>query len=327
MSELTPAARARHAMDRLFQTTLTPDDAANTVGQVLDRRVDLLRSTADRPLDDIRDEIAGEHGFAEWTAVTAHRDQPVDRHFEAAVDAIVSGDPDALRALLTAHPALALARSPFGHHAMLVHYVTANGVESSRQWQTPRNAPELLRILLRHGADPNATCDAYGGGSGMTPLTLLVSSCHPADAGVQADLVEEFCRGGANPNGLDEDGIPLWTAITFGYPAAVDALARCGARIDNLVFAAATGDLSKVKDYLHASQAHRIGLRGPLLDPDHMIEYALIYSAGLGRRAIVEFLLGKHPDLTVTEPRFHSTAAGMARYHHRHDVLALLEAT
>src|SRR6266567_4009941 len=329
MSELTPAARARHAMDRLFQTTLTPDDAANTVGQVLDRRVDLLRSTAQRPLDDIRDEIAGEHGFAEWTAVTAHRDQPVDRHFEAAVDAIVSGDPDALRALLTAHPALALARSPFGHHAMLVHYLTANGVESSRQWQTPRNAPELLRILLRHGADPNATCDAYGGGSGMTPLTLLVSSCHPADAGVQADLVEEFCRGGANPNGLDEDGLPLWTAITYGYPAAVDALARCGARVDNLVFAAAVGDIPRVRNYLQdggplsgdrPGSAQRIGARGLKLDPDHLIEYALVYSAGLGRRPVAELLLAEGPDLSVTEPVWRSTAAGMARYHHRHDI-------
>jgi hypothetical protein len=58
-----------------------------------------------------------------------------------------------------------------------------------------------------------------------------------------------------------------------------------------------------------------------------MIEYALIYSAGLGRRAVVEFLLASNPDLSVTEPRFHSTAAGMARYHHRHDILALLEAT
>jgi ankyrin repeat protein len=139
-----------------------------------------------------------------------------------------------LHALLETDPGLVRARSPFGHHATLVHYVAANGVESTRQWQSPRNAVQVLRILLRHGADPNAVCDTYDGGSAQTPLYLLVSSMHPAQAGVQGSLVEELCRGGANPNGLDEDGLPLWTAITYGYPAAVDALARSGARVDNL---------------------------------------------------------------------------------------------
>jgi hypothetical protein len=34
-----------------------------------------------------------------------------------------------------------------------------------------------------------------------------------------------------------------------------------------------------------------------------------------------------NPDLGVREPMFHSTAAGMARYHHRDDIVALIEAT
>jgi hypothetical protein len=363
---LAPNAQALHTIDRLFQTTLAPAGEPSTIGQVLDRRVDVvLQAHRDgRPeaviraagliatgnllrdagavggidaaedggptIDDVRRVIAGEHGFADWAAVAACRDQPVDAHFEAAVDAIVSGDPDALRALLDTHPALAQDRSPFGHHATLVHYVAANGVESSRQWQSPGNAVQVLRILLRHGADPDAVCDAYGGR--LTPLCALVSSAHPANAGVQGGLVEELCRGGANPNGLDEDGLPLWTAITYGYPAAVDALVRCGARVDNLVFAAAAGDVSRVRTYLRLSgdrsgSAVRIGARGPTLDPRHLIEYALIYSAGLGRRAVVELLLAEGPDLSVTEPLWHSTAAGAARYHHRHDILVLLEAT
>jgi hypothetical protein len=354
---LAPRAQALHTMDRLFRATLAPTGEPSTVGQVLDRRVDVvwrahvdghpaaavflgaaggarrLDDTVDRGLtvDDVRAAVAREHGFADWAAVTADQDRLVDPHYEAAVDAIVSGDPDTLHGLLERHPALVRARSPFGHHATLVHYVAANGVENSRQWQSPRNAVELLRILLRHGGDPDAMCDAYGG---STPLGLLASSAHPAHAGVQAGLVEELCHGGANPNGLDEDGTPLWTAITFGYPAAVDALARCGARVDNIVFAAAVGDLARVTDYLSGDRrltadrprsAARIGVRGPLLDPNHMIEYALIYSAGLGRRATVELLLASDADLSVTEPRFHSTATGMARYHQRHDILAILE--
>jgi hypothetical protein len=356
---LAPGAQALRTMDRLFQSTLGPADEPGTVGQVLDRRVEvvwrayldghpaaaeLLRAAGAGPgsgeaedrgltIDDVRGAIAREHGFADWAAVAADRDQPVDARFEAAAGAIVSGDQDTLRALLDTDPVLSRARSPFGHHATLVHYVAANGVESSRQWQSPRNAVQILRILLRHGADPDAACNAYGGG--LTPLCALVSSAHPAHAGVQGALARELCRGGANPNGLGQDGLPLWTAVTRGYPAAVDALAHCGARVDNLVFAAAAGDIPRVRNCLQdggrlsagrPGSAKRMGTRGPVLDPGHLIEYALIYSAGLGRRAVVELLLAEGPDLSVTEPAWRSTAVGMARYHHRHDILALLDA-
>jgi hypothetical protein len=342
-----------YTVDRWFRATLTPEERTLTVGQILDRRVErvwkahldgqpaaatLLRAVGgadggSTTVDEIRAVIAREHGFADWATAAAHYDRPMDHDFEAAVDAVVSGDLDTVHTLLNARPELATARSSFGHHATLIHYLTANGVETSRQWASPRNAPELARLLLYHGADPNAECDSYAGGPATTPLCLLVSSAHPAHAGVQADLVVELCRGGANPNGLDEDGLPLWTAITFGYPEAVDALARCDARTDNLIFAASVGDLAAVERLLtspstdRAYAMHRIGAHGPLLDPAHLVEYALIYSAGLGRRRVVERLLDNGPDLNVTEPRFRSTAAGMARYHRRHDILAVLEAT
>jgi len=356
-------AQARHTLDRLSQRTRAAAltaipaqaDARITLGSLLEgltlavwqAHLDgdpavagLVRAalgtqqaeqTVERRLnqDDVRAFVAHEHGFSDWAVVTSHRDAPVDPHFEAAADAIVAGDLEALRVLLDTHQGLARARSPFGHHATLIHYVAANGVESSRQWQSPRNAVDILRVLLRHGGDPDATCDVYGGG--MTPLCLVVSSAHPATAGVQAGLVEELCRGGANPDGLDNDGLPLWTAITYGYPPAVDKLVASGARVDNLVFASAAGDLAKASAYLQRGAppglAARVGIRGPRLDPDHLLEYALIYSAGLGRRAVVELLLTRGPDLTVIEPVFRSTAAGAARYHHRSDILALLEAT
>jgi hypothetical protein len=353
---LDPTALALHTVDRLYQAALGQVSESATVGKVLARRADLiwqahrdghpaaaglLRASGGArhydeavreglSLDHVRAAIAREHGFADWAAVAAHRDQPVDVRFEAAGDAIVSGDVDALRGLLDTHPALARARSPFGHHATLVHYVAANGVEMSRQWQSPRNAVQILRVLLRHGADPDAVCDTYNGGSAQTPLCLLVSSSHPARAGVQAGLVAELCDGGANPNGLDDDGLPLWTAITFGYPAAAEALARGGARVDNLVFAAALGDLHRVEAYLagpvadHARSGQRVGADGPILNQDHMIEYALIYAAGHGRHEVVKLLLTTNPDRGVTEPVFHSTALGQARYHGRADIEALL---
>jgi hypothetical protein len=46
-----------------------------------------------------------------------------------------------------------------------------------------------------------------------------------------------------------------------------------------------------------------------------MLEYALIYAAGHGRRDVVEFLLSKKPDLTVKEPKWGGSALGMARHY------------
>ena len=359
---LEPQAQALHLMDRQFQATLPPIGGTATVGEVLGRRVELLRRGhrdgdpaaagllravgGARGYDEIqrtgltlpraRAAVAREHGFAGWDAAMVYRDEPVDPRFEAAVEALVSGELDALRTLLDTDPALVTARSPFGHHATLVHYVAANGIELSRQWQTPPNAAPILRTLLARGADPDALCDTYGGGGAQTPLCLLVSSRHPADAGVQASLVEVLCRGGASPDGLDDDGLPLWTAITWGYSPAVEALARCGARVDNVVFAAALGDLPAVRRHFDgdgyaasnpARSGQRVGAHGPHLDPHHLTEYALIYAAGHNRRPVVEFLLGRNPDLDVSEPVFHSTALGAARYHGFTEIVALLEAT
>jgi ankyrin repeat protein len=280
---------------------------------------------AELTLDAARALIAGEHRFRDWAEVSERGDARVDRRFEAAVDAIVSGDVVALEALLEATPGLARARSCYPHRTTLLHHVAANGIEHTRQWQSPPNAPEVARALLRRGADPNATCGDWAGGcngSGATTLELLVSSCHPANAGVQADLVEVLCDAGAKADGIDDDGAPLWTAITFGYTGAVERLVRCGARVDNLVFAAVAGDLALVKSLLAAAarplpaSARRVGVRGPALDPRYMLEYALIYAAGHGRREVVELLLAHAPDLGVKDPVHRSSARGMAAYPH-----------
>ncbi len=45
---------------------------------------------------------------------------------------------------------------------MLLHHVAANGIEVERQLQTPPNAVEIMRLLLEHGADPDAVCDVRG---------------------------------------------------------------------------------------------------------------------------------------------------------------------
>ena len=252
--------------------------------------------------------IARWHGFADWAAATA-ADRPIDAEFEAACDAILSGDQAALSALLTQRPSLVHARSPFPHGSTLLHYVAANGIENHRQWQSPANAARIAQILLAAGADPNATCTCYGARD--TLFGLLLSSAPPAQAGVQADIVEVLCHAGAQVNGPDDDGAPLWGAITSGSADSVERLARCGARVDNVVFAAALGEQQRVREYFdeagqlkpaRAKSGERIGLAGPALDSTKMLEYALIFACGNGRREVVELLLTKHPDLSVHEP-------------------------
>jgi ankyrin repeat protein len=115
----------------------------------------------------------------------------------------------------------------------------ANGIETSRQWQSPKNAVEIARILIDAGSEVDVTCDAYGG---CTAMGLLVSSAHPAEAGVQVALVETLLDAGAAIDGVATDkGTPIETALVFGYPDAADALARRGARIDDVLVAAGLG--------------------------------------------------------------------------------------
>jgi len=85
-------------------------------------------------------------------------------------------------------------------------------------------------------------------------LCLLVSSCHPAEAGVQAPLVEELRRAGACVDGVGGDGVPLWTAVTFGYTRAAEALVRCGARVEDPILAAALADLGALTAQLDAGR-------------------------------------------------------------------------
>lgn len=197
------------------------------------------------PLDaeHARHAIAKFHWFSSWEEAIAHGGEAVDPAFELAADAIVDGDAAALRALLARGPHLARGRSPYGHHATLLQHVTANGIEVSRQWQSPQNAVEIARILIDAGSEPDATCDAYAPPpGGITAMGLLVSSAHPALAGVQVALVETLLDAGASVNGLPgHRTTPIETALAFGYPDAARALERRGARIDDVVVAAGLG--------------------------------------------------------------------------------------
>lgn len=92
--------------------------------------------------------------------------------------------------------------------------------------------------------------ECYGGGTGQTSLNLLVSSIHPAQAGVQAKLVGALLDAGATIEGLDGQGSPIATAVAFGYQDAAVAMVKRGVRIHCLQVAASLGDMSQLDLFL-----------------------------------------------------------------------------
>jgi hypothetical protein len=201
-------------------------------------------------LDDARLAIARNYDFLDWSALAdfidaVSREGPV-HDFEAAVEAVVAGDLGSLQDALRRDPALVHARSsrvccfdPPMHRATLLHYIAANGVEAYRQ-KTPGNAVEIARTLLVAGAKPDALADMYG--TPCTTMSMLVSSSHPAEAGLQVALTELLLDFGAAIEGCGGGKWerPLFTALTFGMGDAAKLLAERGARID-LVAASGLG--------------------------------------------------------------------------------------
>jgi ankyrin repeat protein len=275
-----------------------------------------------------RAELARRYSFRDWPAlvewVTAVNDpgSPVQR-FETAVEAIITGNVEQLERLLAEDPELVYARStivtnlaPPRHRATLLHYVAANGVEQWRQ-KTPSNAVEVARALLRAGAEPDALAFMYSGQ--LTTLTMLVSSVHPAAAGVQAALTETLLDFGAAVDGRgsgDNWVPPLLTALAFGYPQSAEVLVSRGASINTVAAAAGLGRLADVQRLLPDSDG---------LDRHR----ATALGAQYGHTDVVSYLLDAGEDPNRWNPpgfHAHSTPLHQAAYHGHLDTVQLLVA-
>ena len=143
-------------------------------------------------LNTCRQTIASEFGFATWHAVEALGNTEYSVAFEEAVNSLLSGNIRRLDELLDAKPGLVKQRSQYGHRATLLHYVASNGVEFWRQ-KVPMNLPEITKLLLRKGADIDATMNVYGGS--YTTIQLLTSGAHPYNAGLGKEMEAVLQQG------------------------------------------------------------------------------------------------------------------------------------
>ena len=223
--------------------------------------------------------ITREQQFEDFSEYLAFRELLRDpasatTQFEAAVEAIITGDLATLRALLRDHPELINARSVRRHHSTLLHYVGANGVEGFRQ-KTPPNAVEITKLLLAAGAEVDAPAGMYGGGS--TTLGLVATSIHPWLAGLQNPIMDVLLQHGARLGGVRG-------CLANGRGAAAEFLADRGAALD-LEEAAGVGRLEVVQSFFdEQGDLIRGATRKQLIA-------GFAWACEFGRTAVVDYLL------------------------------------
>ncbi len=300
------------------------------------------------------------YSFQSWPALLEYvgavtRDGSDVFQFESAVEAVIAGDLSTLEGMLAASPGLVQARStrithfdPQVHRATLLHYVAANGVEGYRQ-RTPANAVAIATLLLKAGAEVDALADMYGGQ--CTTMSVLVSSSHPAKAGVQAALAETLLDFGAALEGdgaAKKWGSPLKTALAFGYLETAEALVRRGARVDDITTAAGLGRVADVARLLAAvgpEDRHRAlalaaqhghaeivrvlldaGEEPSRYNPDgnHAHSTPLHQAALAGHGAVVRLLAERGASLDVQDTIYQATPLDWAIYNGRPEMEAYL---
>src|SRR5215472_12356141 len=108
--------------------------------------------------------VARDHGFSSWRALKAEIEQRQTKNIALFFQACATGDLEALRAFLVNDPGLVRAGNPEGH------YPGWTGLHTVAQ----RGHLEAVRLLLKHGADPNAR----EGGDNTYPLHWAAANRH-----------------------------------------------------------------------------------------------------------------------------------------------------
>jgi uncharacterized protein len=192
--------------------------------------------------------------------------------------AVRTGDIAAIQRMLRDNPALARVRlgSTESGSATSLHLVA--------DWPGYfANGPEIVRLLLDAGADPNALTTSRGssqpGAGSETPL-------HYAASSDDLDVAEALIEGGADlevPGG--SIGTPLDNAVGYGCWHVARLLVARGARVDKAWHAAALGMLSSLETLLGSDL------------PAEQVSQAFWHACAAGQRRAAEYLLSRGADL------------------------------
>lgn len=191
--------------------------------------------------------------------------------------AVRAGDVDTIRRLLQSDPDLATARfrgRNDGSSASL-HFVA--------DWPGYfPNGPEIARLLLEAGADPNALTTSRGTDSGPGSETPL----HYAASTDDVDVAEVLIDGGADLETPDGSiGTPLDNAVGYACWHVARLLVARGARVDKAWHAAALGMLTRLDEILGSDPA------------EEDVSQAFWHACGASQRRAAEYLLSRGADL------------------------------
>jgi ankyrin repeat protein len=209
--------------------------------------------------------------------------------------AVRAGDVEAIGRLLRDDPALASARlvGKDGGEGTPLHLVA--------DWPGYfPNGPEIVRLLIGAGADPNALTagrDSPGPGD-ETPL-------HYAASSDDADVAEALIDAGANIETPDGSiGTPLDNAVGYGCWHVARLLVARGAGVDKAWHAAALGMLGRLEALLASDPS-----------PED-VSQAFWHACAAGQRRAAEYLLSRGADLNWEPDYAHGTpldaASGMS---------------
>ncbi|HEV2420365.1 MAG TPA: ankyrin repeat domain-containing protein [Candidatus Acidoferrales bacterium] len=205
--------------------------------------------------------------------------------------AIRSGDVASLRRLLYANPSLASAPPGGAMGSRTPLHIVAD-------WPGYfPNGPEVVRILIEAGADPNAR--SPGKQFAEAPL-------HWAASSDDVDVASALIDGGADleaPGG--SIGTPLANAVGYTCWHVARLLVARGAKVDALWQAAGLGIISRLEQLLGESGANA---------PD-AVSQAFWHACSGGQRRAAELLLARGADLNWIPAYAEGTPLDAARGH------------
>jgi uncharacterized protein len=191
--------------------------------------------------------------------------------------AVRAGDVRAIQRLLQNDPALVSARlvGTRGGTTTPLHLVT--------DWPGYfPNGPEIVRLLIDAGADPNALTTGRGSEPGPGDETPL----HYAASSDDVDVAEALIEGGADIEAPDGSiGTPLDNAVGYGCWHVARLLVARGARVEKAWHAAPLGMLDRLKALLGSDP------------PADQVSQAFWHACTGGQRRASEYLLSRGADL------------------------------